>query len=139
MSVQQEAEAFVASYVDAFTRWDVDAACAHWAGGGLFLMPAGNAALDASAFRDNVAKLMDFYRRQHVAHPDAKLVSCAELFPGLAEVRVTYRLFDSAAAEIVAWEHIYLLRKTKRWFAVLAVADGEIAAWAARGTPLGEA
>jgi len=139
MSVQKEIEAFFADYVDAFARWDVDAVCALWAPVSLFVMPHANAAMDAAAFRDNGVKLLDFYRRQGVARPEGRLLSCAELFPGVAEARMAYRLFDAAGAEIVAWEHVYMLRKADHWRAVLAVADGEIAAWAARGTPLGGA
>ena len=139
MSLREEIEAFFAAYVDAFARWDIHAICVLWAPTAAFVMPTANVAMDAAAFRDNGVKLLDFYRRQQVAWPEGKLLSRDELFPGVAEARMAYRLFDAAGAEIVAWKHVYMLRKTDRWRAVLAVADGEIAAWAERGTPLGSA
>ena len=60
------------------------------------------------------------------------------LFPGAAKARVAYRLTDSSCAEIVSWQHVYMLRLTPAgWRTAVSVADGEMAAWAARGVSLG--
>jgi len=37
---------------------------------------------------------------------------------------------------IAGWEHVYILRRTDRWRVSLTIADGEMAAWAARGAQL---
>jgi len=40
--------------------------------------------------------------------------------------------------EIASWQAAYVLQRVNgAWKAVMAVADGETDAWAARGTPLG--
>lgn len=67
MSLRDEIAALFAAYIDAFTRYDVDAVCAAWAPVGLFPTPTGNFALDAPTFRGHCLKLFDFYRRQGVA------------------------------------------------------------------------
>jgi len=137
MSERDEIEAFFAGYVDAFARWDFDAVAALWMSPGLFMTPAGSLALDADAFRDNGAQLLAFYRAQGVSRPEGELVGCERLHDGVVLTRMRYRLFDMSGAQVVEWEHDYILRRTgEGWRAAFAVADGEIAAWAARGTPM---
>lgn len=57
---------------------------------------------------------------------------------GVAVVTTLDELFDGAGEQIARWEHAYLVRETADGLrAVAAVADNEVKAWKARGTPLG--
>ena len=79
---------------------------------------------------------MDFYRQQGVVRPLGELLSTAELFPNVAEARMAYRMQGEDAETVAEWEHVYILRRTDRWRVTLTIADGEMAAWAARGAQL---
>jgi ketosteroid isomerase-like protein len=136
MSFRDEIAAFFASYVDAFARSDVDALCALWEPVGLFPAPTGNFAMDAQTFRDHCVKLMDFYRGQGIVRPEGDLLTATELFPGVAEARMAYRMLGDAGDLIATWEHVYILRRTDRWRVTLTIADGEMAAWNARGAEI---
>ena len=132
MTFQDEIAAFFDSYVDAFARWDADAVCHLWEPVGLFPSPGGNFAMDRQTFRGHCTTLMDFYRQQGVVRPVGELLSTAELFPNVAEARMV----GEDAETVAEWEHVYLLRRTDRWRVTLTIADGEMAAWAARGAQL---
>ncbi len=136
MTFQDEIAAFFDSYVDAFARWDADAVCDLWEPVGLFPSPGGNSAMDRQTFRGHCAALMEFYRQQGVVRPVGELLSTAELFPHVAEARMAYRMEGEGAETVAEWEHVYLLRRTDRWRVTLTIADGEMAAWAARGAQL---
>lgn len=133
MTVQDEIAAFFASYVDAFARNDAEALSELWDAVGLFPSPTGNFAMERAAFRDHCVTLMDFYRRQGVVRPVGKVVSATELFPNVAEARVVYHMLGEGGDVIAEWDHVYILRRTDRWRVSLTIADGEMAAWAARG------
>ena len=133
---QDDVAAFFDGYVDAFARWDADAVCDLWEPVGLFPSPTGNFAMDRATFRDHCAALMDFYRKQGVVRPAGELLSAAELFPNVAEARMAYHMQGEGDEVIAAWEHVYVLRRTDRWRVTLTIADGEMAAWAARGAHL---
>ena len=79
---------------------------------------------------------MDFYRTQGVVQPVGALLSTTELFPNVAEARMAYRMQGAGDELIAEWEHVYILRRTDRWRVTLTIADGEMAAWAARGVQL---
>jgi len=136
MTIQNEIETFFVSYVDAFARNDADALSELWDSVGLFPSPTGNFAMERHAFRDHCVTLMDFYRKQGVVQPVGNLLSVAELFPNVAEARMAYRMLGEGDELIAAWEHVYILRRTDRWRVSLTIADGEMAAWAARGAEL---
>jgi ketosteroid isomerase-like protein len=136
MTFQDEIAAFFDSYVDAFARWDADAVCDLWEPVGLFPSPGGNFAMDRQTFLGHCATLLDFYRQQGVVRPHGELLSTVELFPNVAEARMTYRMQGEDAETIAEWEHVYLLRRTDRWRVTLTIADGEMAAWAAHGAQL---
>ena len=136
MTFQDEIAAFFDSYVDAFARWDADAVCDLWEPVGLFPSPGGNSAMDRQTFRGHCATLLDFYRQQGVVRPLGELLSTAELFPNVAEARMAYRMQGEDAETIAEWEHVYILRRTDRWRVTLTIADGEMAAWAARRAQL---
>jgi hypothetical protein len=132
MTFHDEIAAFFDCYVDAFARWDADEVCDLWEPVGLFPSPGGNVAMDRQTFRGHCATLMDFYRQQGVERPVGELLSTAELFPHVAEARMAYRMTGEDAETVAEWEHVYILRRTDRWRVTLTIADGEMAAWAAR-------
>lgn len=134
MTLHQELGRFFADYVDAFARNDADAIADFWDEVGLFPAPTGNFAMARPAFRDHCAGLMDFYRRQGVVRPEGELLSAVELFPNVAEARMAYRMYGIDGDLVAAWEHVYILRRGDRWRVSLTIADGEMAAWAAKGT-----
>lgn len=136
MTIQDEIEAFFRSYVDAFARSDADALSALWDAVGLFPSPTGNFAMEREAFRAHCVTLMDFYRQQGVVRPVGDLLSWVELFPNVVEARMAYRMLGAGDECVAEWEHVYILRRTDRWRVSLTIADGEMAAWAARGAQL---
>jgi hypothetical protein len=129
---------FYDRYVDAFTRNDTDALVAAWSFPAAIAGPAGNAVFDAPAFRRNVEALFGFYRRQGVVRTTATVAALHPLGEGVVLSQTDYAMFDAAGALIAGWQTPYLLRQTGDGLhAFAAVADSEVAAWAARGTPLG--
>lgn len=136
MTFQDEIAAFFASYVEAFARRDADALSELWEPVGLFPSPTGNFALPREAFRDHCVTLMDFYRKQGVVQPLGELRSAVELFPNVAQARMAYRMRGEGDALVAEWDHVYILRRSDRWRVSLTIADGEMAAWAARGAQL---
>lgn len=136
MAFREEIEDFFTAYVEAFARNDADALSELWDEVGLFPAPTGNFAMERQAFRAHCVTLMDFYRRQGVLRPEGTVLSATELFPDVAEVRMAYRMHGAGGELVAAWEHVYILRKRDRWRVSLTIADGEMAAWAAKGVPL---
>lgn len=133
MTFQDEIAAFFAEYVDAFARSDAEALSRLWDDVGLFPSPTGNFAMERQAFRDHCVTLMDFYRRQGVVRLEGELVSATELFPNVAQASMAYRMWGAGDELIARWEHVYILRRSDRWRVSLTIADGEMAAWTARG------
>ncbi|KOX58120.1 hypothetical protein ADL19_08200 [Streptomyces purpurogeneiscleroticus] len=136
MTFQDEIAAFFARYVEAFARRDADALSELWEPVGLFPSSTGNFALPREAFLDHCVTLMDFYRKQGVVQPLGELRSAVELFPNVAQARMTYRMRGEGDALVAEWDHVYILRRSDRWRVSLTIADGEMAAWAARGAQL---
>ena len=133
MAFREEIVEFFVEYVDAFARSDAEALSELWDAIGLFPSPSGNFAMERQAFRDHCATLMDFYRRQGVVRPEGELLSATKLFPNVAQARMAYRMRGKGNELIAEWEHVYILRRGDRWRVSLTIADGEMAAWAARG------
>lgn len=136
MNFQHEIAAFFDAYVDAFARGDANAITELWEPVGLFPSPAGNFAMDRQTFRDHCLTLLDFYRKQGVVRPTGELLSAVELFPGVAEARMAYRMAGERDETIAEWEHVYILRRAEGWRVTLTIADGEMAAWSALGAHL---
>jgi hypothetical protein len=132
MTVNDEIAVFFESYVDAFSRGDVDALCALWEPVGLFPTSAGNFAMDTQTFRGHLLKLMNFYKAQGVTRPEGSLLDATELFPNVAQARMVYRMLSHGDELIASWEHVYILRRKDGWQVSLAIADGEMAAWGPR-------
>ena len=133
MSTQDEIKAFFAGYIDAFARNDADALSELWDAVGLFPSPTGNFAMERKDFHAHLVTLMDFYRQQSVVRPEGELLSADELFPGVVQARMAYRMIGEGGDLVAEWDHVYILRRTDRWRVSLTIADGEMAAWAARG------
>ncbi|WP_347304083.1 hypothetical protein V5740_05585 [Croceibacterium sp. TMG7-5b_MA50] len=136
MTFHDEIAAFFAEYVDAFAREDAEALSLLWDEVGLFPSPAGNFSMPREQFREHCVTLMGFYRQQGVVRPVGTVLSASELFPGVAEARVAYRMMGVGDEIVAEWEHVYILRHTDRWRVSLTIADGEMAAWTARGAQL---
>jgi GH43 family beta-xylosidase len=136
MTFRDEITDFFSHYVDAFTRENADALSELWDEVGLFPTPTGNFAMERSAFRDHCVSLFVFYRSQGVIRPEGTLLSADELFPGVAQARIAYRMMDKDDVPVAEWEHVYILRHTDRWRVSLTIADGEMAAWTAKGVQL---
>ena len=133
MSTQDEIKAFFAGYIDAFARNDADALSELWDAVGLFPSSTGNFAMERKDFHAHLVTLMDFYRQQGVVRPEGELLSADELFPGVVQARMAYRMIGEGDDLVAEWDHVYILRRTDRWRVSLTIADGEMAAWAARG------
>lgn len=129
MTIEAELTAFFADYVDAFARRDAGRLSELWEPVGLFPSPTGNFAMPRADFRAHLVTLMDFYARQGVVRPEGRLISAVELFPGVAEARLAYRMLGEGDAPVAAWEHVYILRKGDAWRVSLTIADDEMAAW----------
>ncbi|MBI5132828.1 MAG: hypothetical protein HZA66_25600 [Rhodopseudomonas palustris] len=136
MTFRHEIEHFFAAYVDAFARNDAEALSEMWDPVGLFPSPSGNFAMERQAFREHCAMLMAFYRQQGVVRPEGELLSATELFPNVAQARMAYRMLGEDQQPVAAWEHVYILRRSDHWHVSLTIADGEMAAWAAKGVGL---
>jgi len=136
MSFDTEIADFFHQYLEAFVRSDANAVADLWDEVGLFPSPAGNFAMDRASFSQHCAGLMDFYHNQGVVRPEGELLSASELFPGVAEARMAYRMIGEGGALVAQWEHVYILRRSDRWRVSLTIADGEMAAWAAKSVGL---
>jgi len=137
--LRETLEAWCQSYVQAFCGYDAPSIAAHWtfpalttAGGRSFSFKS------AEHFEGNTDRLLEFYRKQDVAKVERNIVDCGHLAPGIAHMTVQDTMLTQQDAIIASWEAAYVLQSIDgQWKAVMAVADGEMAAWAARGTPLG--
>lgn len=136
MSIHEDVAEFFDTYADAFNREDAAALSDLWDAVGLFPSPTGNFALEPEAFRAHCVRLMEFYRRQGVVRADAHVQSATELFPNVVQARLAWQMRGHEDGLIAAWEHVYILRRSDRWRVSLTIADGETAAWAAKGIRL---
>lgn len=136
MNFQEEIAEFFSRYVAAFARNDADALSECWDAVGLFPSPTGNFSIERQAFREHCVTLMDFYRQQGVVWPEGTLLSACELFPNVAQARMAYRMHGEGDEIVAEWEHVYILRRADCWRVSLTIADGEMAAWAAKDAHL---
>ncbi|MYN01150.1 hypothetical protein GTP41_03460 [Pseudoduganella sp. DS3] len=136
MTFHEQIAEFFIEYVDAFGRNDADALSELWDVVGLFPSPTGNFVMERKAFREHCVTLFDFYRQQGVIRPEGNLLSATELFPDVAQARMAYRMHAANDELVAGWEHVYILRRSDRWRVSLTIADGEMAAWAAKGALL---
>lgn len=136
MPFHDEITDFFDRYIDAFLREDAAMLSELWDDVALFPAPTGNFAMSRSEFRAHCSTLFDFYRGQGVVRPEGALLSADELFPGVVQARLAYRMMGADDAPVAEWEHVYILRRTDTWRVSLTIADGEMAAWTAKGIKL---
>ncbi|MDJ0921092.1 MAG: hypothetical protein QNI84_08180 [Henriciella sp.] len=134
-----ELDAWCASYTAAFSAYDAAAVSSHWAFPALILQGEHRIVFDTEAkFTRNTTNLLDFYRRQKVDRAERVLLEASPMGKRATTMRVEDRMLTPGGDLIATWQASYVLQKLSgAWRAVSAVADGETAAWAARGTPLG--
>ena len=126
-------------YADAFATLEPEAISEFW------IVPSTISVNDQIAvlatekeFRSNAEVLCTFYEKQRVKHVHAQVLDCKLLLPNAAQVSVRYVLMGREMSSICEWTSHYILRRTQEnWKIGFAIADEEIRAWAARGTPLG--
>lgn len=134
----QAVQAVFDAYTDAFMRQDVDALTASWAFPALISGPTGALACDEALFRRNLTAMFGFYNRQAVAKTTAKVTGVRPLAENVVLAEIDYAMATADDVPIVRFDTAYMLRATGgALLKVAAISDGEVAAWAARGTPLG--
>lgn len=127
------------SYVTAFSAYDAPAIAAHWRFPALIVQASRNVVFKSSDhFNANTEALLGFYKKHDVAKGERALVDSLSLSRDTASITVADRMVTPSGATIVEWQAAYTLQSLDGdWKAIMAVADGEVNAWAARGTPLG--
>lgn len=137
--LRADLEAWCRSYVTAFEANDAEAIAAHWTFPALTTQ-AGRSFTFKSAehFAKNTELLLGFYKAQAVASVERRVVDLLQMSAGAVSMTVQDCMLDADGVEIASWQAAYVLQRVDTaWKAVAAVADGEVDAWAARGTPLG--
>ncbi len=137
--LHNELAAWCQSYVAAFNAGDVDAITAHWTFPALTTQAERSYTFKtAEHFAKNTNILLGFYSAQKVTRVVREVQSCHQMYDGVAAMTASDVMYDAQGTEIASWHAAYVLQRIAgAWKAVMAVADGETAAWAARGTPLG--
>ncbi|MEM1151002.1 MAG: hypothetical protein AAGI03_10635 [Pseudomonadota bacterium] len=132
-------DAWCQSYVAAFSDYDIRAISAHWCFPAVILAGGAPVLLGArEKFDRNTERLCAFYRDQGVTRAERSLIKHLPMTAHTAAIIVKDTLLDEAGGKIVSWDAAYTLTLTPDgWRACLADAGGEMAAWTARGTPLG--
>jgi|OrbTmetagenome_3_1107373.scaffolds.fasta_scaffold02787_3 hypothetical protein len=131
--------AWCQSYVAAFNARDADAIAAHWSFPALTTQAGRSFAFKSSEhFSKNTEILLGFYQAQSVDRVERELVGCHVMHRDAAAITVSDVMYTAAGETVASWNAAYVLQRVDgAWRAVMAVADGETEAWAARGTPLG--
>ena len=137
--LRSELEAWCRSYVAAFERYEAEAIAAHWAFPALTTQAGRSFAFKSEEhFAKNTGRLLGFYQAQHVEHVQREVVDILIMGPNAVSMTVKDQMMDAEGGEIASWQAAYVLQRVDaKWKAVAAVADGEVEAWAQRGTPLG--
>ncbi len=119
--------------------WDADAIARHWTFPALTTQAGRSFSFkSAEHFAKNTKLLIGFYQAQDVARVTRDLVSSQMLHANAAAMVVSDQMYTADGSTIAGWQAAYVLQRVEgSWKAVMAVADGETEAWAARGTPLG--
>ncbi len=139
-ALDTELAAWCASYVGVFSDYDAPAISQHWAFPNVVVQAGRRFSFkQAEDFTANTEKLLSFYRAQGVAKAERALLGHMAMAEDIASIEVEDRMVDASGALIAGWKAAYVLQRIDGdWRAIMAVADGETAAWAARGTPLGK-
>lgn len=137
--LRADLEAWCRSYVTAFESYDAEAIAAHWTFPALTTQAGRSFTFKSEEhFAKNTGLLLGFYQAQNVARVERRVVDLLQMSPDAVSMTVRDRMLDAQGYEIAAWQAAYVIQRVDgTWKAVAAVADGEVEAWAARGTPLG--
>ena len=137
--IRLELEAWCASYVAAFERSDATAITEHWAFPAITTQAGQSFAFKSSEhFEKNTQRLLGFHQRQGVATVHRRVLNHLEMSAHAVAMTVADDMRDASGATLASWQAAYVLQYTQgKWRAIAAIADGEVAAWAERGTPLG--
>jgi len=131
-------ETWCDTYLQAFNARDVARITGHWHFPAMLLIrPAVFIHKNPETFQQNTIRLLDFYQAQGVANAKRRCLK-AEF---LTETEITLQVHDCfndhAGKRLAEWSAAYMLKEIDQsWRAILASAEGESQAWAARGTPL---
>lgn len=137
--LRSELEAWCRSYVAAFERYEAEAIASHWTFPALTTQAGRSFSFKSEEhLAKNTGRLLGFYQAQHVERVHREVVDILIMGPNAVSMTVKDQMTDAAGGEIASWQAAYVLQRVDgNWKAVAAVADGEVDAWAARGTPLG--
>lgn len=132
-------KAWCASYIDAFMAWDAAAIAAHWTYPALVTQTGQSFTFkSADHFTKNTERLLSFYKGEDVARVTRQLGSSQALPGQSAAIIAADEMFTEDGTRMIGWQSFYVLQRIDgHWKAVMAVADGESEAWAARGSVLG--
>ena len=135
---REMARVYFQKYDSTFSSFDIKAITNLWAFPAFITTPSISVCFqDIPSFEENTKGLCDFYRSQGVTKTRKTVSGFDLMFDGIASVRTIDQLYNSENDLIAEWEHSYLIRQTENGIrAIVAIADGELQAWAARGTPL---
>lgn len=139
MTLKAELADWCQSYVSAFEAYDAAAIAKHWSFPALTTQSGRSFSFKTDEhFAKNTDRLLGFYRAQDVARVERTIVDCQTLHRGTASMIVSDVMCTASGDPIATWQAAYVLQRVDgTWRAVMAIADGETEAWAARGTPLG--
>jgi hypothetical protein len=139
MSLETDLNDWCQSYVGAFNAADAGAIAAHWTFPALTTQAGRSFTFKSEEhFARNTDILLGFYQAQSVNRVARELVAAHLLHRDAASMIVSDVMYTADGQEIASWQAAYVLQRVDgAWKAVMAVADGETEAWAARGTPLG--
>ncbi|MCA1827202.1 MAG: hypothetical protein ABR567_08425 [Myxococcales bacterium] len=130
---------FFAAYAEAFSHGDTEAIGQLWSLPALITAAQRSMCFaDAEAFAKNTAAVCAFYREQGVVEARKTVLDVKDVGDTVAVVITRDEVVDASGREIARWKHAYLVRETPAGLrAIAAIADEEVQAWKARGTPLG--
>lgn len=137
--ILSELEAWCASYVAAFERSDSKLIAEHWIFPAVTTQAGQSFAFkSAEHFEKNTDRLLGFYQRQGVVSVHRRVLNHFDMSPTAVAMTVADEMRNASGAALASWGAAYVLQRNQgEWRAVAAIADGEVDAWAARGTPLG--
>lgn len=139
IELRTELDEWCQSYVTAFSAYDADGIAAHWTFPAVILRGGRSVTFkSAEHFSKNTGMLLGFYKEHAVDRAIRRLVDCFAMTDDTVAMTVADEMVTATGEVIVSWQAAYVMQRVDgKWLAVLAQADGELSAWAERGTPLG--
>ncbi|MEM1389456.1 MAG: hypothetical protein AAGG45_00110 [Pseudomonadota bacterium] len=139
IDLRASVDAWCQSYVTAFSSYEAQAIGAHWSFPAVLISGDRNISFATKdQFNQNTEALLGFYRKVGVAGARRNLFDVFSMGQGTVAISAADEMLDASGQVITSWQSSYVLRQHgSSWLAVMANANGELAAWSARGTPLG--